>query len=87
MYHLLIRQKLEDYDRWWMLYEAAYPERKQAGLEERNVFRNMSDPNEVFILYAFQDLMKAEVYVAKLDTEERLREEGVVGGIEAVYLT
>ncbi len=87
MYHLLIRQKVADYDQWWAFHQSTRPSRDLAGLEERNVFRNLSDPDEVFLLFAFHDLMKAESYVARLDYPPHLKEAGVVDRPDAYFLT
>ncbi len=87
MLHLLTRRKVSDYDRWWAFHQSFIPERRQAGLEERNVFRNLNDPDEVFVLYAFHDLMKAEEYVARLAQPSLQEQAGIVGIPEAWFLT
>ena len=87
MYHLLIRQKVADYDRWIAFHQSALTSRQVAGLQERNIYRNLSDPNEVFLLFAFHDLMKAEEYVARLDYPPHLEEAGVVDRPSSWFLT
>ena len=87
MNHLLIRQKVADYDRWLAFHESARTSQEVAGLQERNRFRNVNDPNEVFLLFSFKDLMKAEDYVARLDYPPHLEEAGVVDRPDSWFLT
>lgn len=77
MDYLLIRQKVEDYDRWREAYDADLPHRSADGLEERDVFRNSSDPNEVFLLFTIKDLMKARAYLFSEESRAAQRRAGV----------
>jgi hypothetical protein len=87
MNHLLIRHKVADYDRWVAFYESTLTTREVAGLHEKNRFRNVNDPNEVFLLFAFKDLMKAEEYVARLDYPPHFEAAGVVDRPDFWFLT
>ena len=47
MPHLLVRHKVSDFSKWKSAYDAHSPARKEAGLKEEHLRRNMDDPNEV----------------------------------------
>jgi len=87
MRHLLMRCKVADYDRWEAVYDAARFGRDHVGLREHDVFRNLNDPNEVFILFGFDDLMKVEEYVASPAVKETLRLGGVADAPDFYFLT
>lgn len=78
MHYLLVRHKVADFNRWREFYDSERHVREEAGLVEKNVFRNLNDPNEVILLFGFEDLMKAEELVAS----RALRNRMVAAGVE-----
>ena len=49
MPHLLVRHKVSDFSKWKSSYDAHSPARKEAGLQEEHLLRNMDNPNEVIL--------------------------------------
>ena len=64
MPHLLVRHKVSDFSKWKSAYDAHSPARKEVGLKEEHLLRNMDNPNEVILLFEVNDLQKAKEFSA-----------------------
>jgi hypothetical protein len=64
MPHLLVRHKVSDFFKWKSAYDAHLPARKEAGLKEEHLLRNMENPNEVFLFFEVKDVEKAKEFGA-----------------------
>ncbi len=51
MTHLLVHHKVQDFDTWKAAYDRHASARNEAGLTELHLLRNVSDPNDVVILF------------------------------------
>lgn len=61
--YMLCRHKVIDYDRWKPVFDANAPALHQAGLNVEFHWRGIDDPNEVFILFAVDDVDRARAFV------------------------
>jgi hypothetical protein len=84
--NILIRHKVKDYTIWKRAYDAHLPKRIEAGLIERNLFRNDTDPNEVVILFEAKDLVRAKKFVESVDLQEVMEKAGVIGKPDILIL-
>ncbi len=75
MYHVLIKQVVQDFDEWLTAFEGGVPMRRQAGATGAVVFRNPGDPHEVLI-YTTWDSEENAVKFAKtpqvIDFQEKI---------------
>ncbi len=78
MPHLLVRHKVSDFSKWKSAYDAHSPARREAGLKEEHLLRNMDNPNEVFLLFEVKDVEKAKEFGASANLREAMQDAGVV---------
>ena len=86
MGHMLIRHKVEEFDRWKSAYDDHESKRSEAGLSEVKLLRNQDDPNEVVILMDAPDRAKAEEFASSDDLREVMQNAGVVGPPDIMFL-
>jgi hypothetical protein len=73
---LIIRHKVEDYDKWRPMFDAHSLMQKAAGLSNPRVFRSSDDKNEVVILFDTDDTKRAKDFVASPDLKEAMAKAG-----------
>jgi hypothetical protein len=83
---MLIRHKVKDFTAWKKGYDAHAPARREAGLTERHLLRSSDDPNEVVLLFAAQDLIRAREFAASDDLRQKMQEVGVIDRPDVFFL-
>lgn len=63
MPHLLIHQRIEEFDRWKDVFDRLGPARAAASCRSTALFRNREDPHEVVVLFEFDDLAQAREHM------------------------
>ncbi len=76
MFNVLIIQKVQDYAKWKPFYEGASAKRQEYGAKEAHLYRNSDDPNEVVILFEWDNTEKARKYFESDYLLEKLKEAG-----------
>ena len=59
---LIIRQQVEDYGSWKALFDQDVATRRACGSQGSRIFRNTAIPNEIIILFTWDDLDRARLY-------------------------
>ena len=77
MAYLLVRHKVEDYERWKPGFDEHGATRRANGSLGARLFRNAADPNEVLILMAWDDIDRAGLFVESDDWHEAMARSGV----------
>lgn len=77
MPHLLIRQRFDAFDRWKTACHQNVELRAEASCVSAQVLHNDLDPHEVFVLFEFTDMRKAEAYMASPELAETWAKAGV----------
>jgi len=83
---LFIRHKVKDYTKWKPLFDEHGAKRKEAGSKGGRLFRSEKDPNEVMILFEWEDLGKAHKFTESEDLRQTMERAGVVGKPELYFL-
>jgi heme-degrading monooxygenase HmoA len=86
MPHILVRHRVEDYNKWKPAYDAHASARTAGGSQGAKLFRNASDPNELIILLTWSDLDAAHRFAESADLREVMRKAGVQGTPDIAYL-
>ncbi len=84
--YLLVRHEVRDYSAWKPEYDADLPNRVQAGLTERFLFRGADDPNEIIILFEADDIARAKEFTQSAGMRETMERAGVVGKPDVYFL-
>jgi hypothetical protein len=86
MPYLLVRHKVSDFSKWKSAYDKHSPARKEGGLREEHLLRNLDDPNEVILLFEVKDLEKAREFSASANLREAMQDAGVVDKPDLYFL-
>lgn len=70
------RNQVKDYASWRQAYDAF--DRESRGVRRAAVFQGLSDPNEVTVIFDFDDLQAAEAFIGSDELRARMQEAGVV---------
>jgi heme-degrading monooxygenase HmoA len=84
MAHLLVHHKVEDYKKWKLAFDDHADYRSKHGSKGGKVFRNSSNPNELFVLIEWDNLENAQKFAQSDQTKEVMKDAGVVG-MPAIY--
>ena len=77
MPYALIRHKVEDFERWNLVFDEDAPNREASGSKGGYLFRNADDPNEVVILFEWDDLESVRRYGQTDELREKMQRAGV----------
>ena len=72
MPHLMIRHRVDDYDAWKPRFDAQVWARRSFGASGCRIFINADDPQEVLILFDWDDHTRARLFVQADDLREAL---------------
>ena len=86
MAHLLVIENVEDFARWKQAFDDHVAAREASGCKGRFIFQNATDPNNVFILLEWDDVVQVRAF-AELDSlRQAMQRGGVVGAPEVFFL-
>jgi hypothetical protein len=80
MYQMLCRNRVENYTRWKAIFDSHASAHRAAGLELTDLWRDVSDPNDVFFLFAVSYVTRARAFLEDPAAAEAGRDAGVVEG-------
>src|SRR5215470_4178549 len=75
---LIIRHKVEDYDKWRPMFDAHSLMQKAAGLSNPRVFRSADDKSEIVVVFDTKDTERAKDFCASPDLKETMAKAGVM---------
>ena len=77
MPHVLVHQRITEFDRWQAVFDRLAPARAAASCRGTTVFRNREDPHEVVVLFDFADLAQAQAHMRSGELQAAGRDAGV----------
>lgn len=86
MKHAIMRHKVADFNKWKTVFDADRPNREKAGLKDQWVKRNEQDPSEVVMYYDVADRKRAEDFSHSPELQAKMKEGGVIGKPEVIFL-
>lgn len=78
MAYIVVRQKVEDYQKWKRIFDTAAGLRKASGEKSCKIFRSSSDLNEVIVLSEWDDLRNAVKYSQNRLFKEAAEKAGIL---------
>ncbi len=78
MPQMLVQHKVQDYDKWKILFDVSLPVRKMAGEKSCRIFRNTEDPNDLTILFDWKDAKLAIQYSESEELKTAMKASGVL---------
>jgi hypothetical protein len=86
MVQVLVHHEVDDYQRWRAAFDAALDFRHAGGERACRVFRKAGDPNDLTLLFEWEDLPRAQVYMNSEELRKKMKQAGVVGVPDIHYL-
>ena len=87
MPYLLVRHKVEDYERWKPAFDHDHgATRKRSGSKGGWILRNAFDPNELVILLEWDSSENARLFVNADETREAMQRAGVTDEPDVYFL-
>jgi quinol monooxygenase YgiN len=86
MPYLIIRHKVEDYDRWKPSFDDHSQTRAEFGSTGYQLLRSADDPNELVMIAEVSDLDKARELVTSDDLREAMQRAGVADQPDVYFL-
>ena len=86
MPYLLVRHKVEDYARWKPIFDEHGATRKAAGSRGGRLLRSVEDPQDLVILFEWDDLDKARQFAQSEDLRQAMQRAGVAGRPDLYFL-
>lgn len=86
MPYTLVRHKVKDYSIWKPFFDENVPNRPQYGFKEGIIFRNIEEPNELYLLLEWEDLDQAQQFFNLEELRKVMGQAGVVDEPDIYYL-
>ena len=86
MAHMLIIHRVEDYAKWHAGFDSKRDLRRENGEQFAQVFRNADDPNNLVLLFGWDNLDNARRYAQDPRLKAAMQEAGVSGPPQIVFL-
>jgi hypothetical protein len=86
MLHLLCRNRVSDFQRWWSVFTSHAAAHRAAGLVLMALWQEQADPHNVYFLFQVEDPEAAKAFMAAPQAAEAATRAGVVEG-EYHFLT
>ena len=87
MIQVLVHHEVNDYHSWRSVFDAAIDFRHHGGERSCRVFRKSGDPNNLTLLFEWEDLDQAQSYMNSSELRDKMKEAGVIGKPEIEYLS
>jgi quinol monooxygenase YgiN len=82
----IVHHTVEDYAKWKPFFDQDSAARKAAGSKGGILYRSADNPNELFILWDWEDLASARKFAESPDLREIMQKAGVVGRPDIHFL-
>ncbi len=86
MPYMLVRHKIEDYAKWKLVYDRDAATRKANGSKGAHLFLSSDHPNEIIILFEWDDLSKARKFAQSEDLIKTMQIAGVIDKPDTYFL-
>jgi quinol monooxygenase YgiN len=86
MIQVLVHHEVADYQNWRAAFDSALDFRRQGGEHNCRVFRTAGNPNDLTLLFEWEDLPKAQGYMNSEELRKKMQQAGVIGAPEVHYL-
>jgi hypothetical protein len=86
MVQVLVHHEVTDYRSWRLVFDSALDFRHDGGEQSCRVFRKPGDPNDLTLLFEWDDLARAQHYMKSEELLSKMKQAGVKGEPEVHYL-
>ncbi|MEX0744752.1 MAG: antibiotic biosynthesis monooxygenase [Phycisphaeraceae bacterium] len=86
MAHVMIRHRVQDFERWRQVFEAAADFRRDGGEQRYEVFEIHDDPDHVVLLFEWDSMERARAFLANPELSDAMDQAGVESPPEVWFL-
>jgi hypothetical protein len=86
MLKMMMRLSVEEYAKWKPVFDGLTKTRIAYGSKGGHLFHSANNPNEITILFDWEDIKKAKDYAQSDVLKEAMLKAGVIGKPEASFL-
>lgn len=86
MTFVLVRHKVQDFAKWKPIYDDHAAKRKSGGSKGARLFRNADNPNEVILLFEWDQLDHARQFLQSEDLRKAMEKAGVADKPNVYFL-
>ena len=86
MIQVLVHHQIRDYRNWRSVFDAALDFRHDGGECSCRIFRKTGDPNDLTLLFEWDDLDRAKRYMNSEELRTKMQQAGVIGTPDIQYL-
>ena len=86
MVWVLVRHRIEDYDKWRPLFNGEGSLLRNATAKEGYVFRNLSDSHELLVFVAWETEEEARAFMEAEELRQVMKDAGVTDKPDIYYL-
>lgn len=86
MPYLLVKQKVEDFEKWYNVFKSHEDAQKEAGLKDLQLLRDISDANTIVCIFKVDDIKKAKSFTDTPEASDAQNEAGMIGKPEILLL-
>ena len=80
MIHMLVRNRVKDFDAWKAVFDSQHDAGLAAGLTVVHLWRELEDPNNIFFVLEVADLEKAQAFISSPEGKDTGERSGVLDG-------
>ena len=80
MIRMLCRNRVADFGKWKAIFDSHKSAHQKAGLTLESLWRVLEDPNNVFFVFAVEDVQRAQAFISAPDADQAGRDAGVLEG-------
>lgn len=86
MWVLLVEHRVQDYRQWKAAFDGDAAMRKAGGERSYRIFRSLQDPNDLTLLFEWEDLATFQKYAQSPELQEAQRKAGLLSQPRAYVL-
>jgi heme-degrading monooxygenase HmoA len=86
MPYLMVRHKVEDFDKWYAVFSSHAAAQQDSGLVDLQLSRDVRDANIVVVFFRIADMEKAHAFTHSKEAEQAKDDSGVIGEPEVLLL-
>jgi len=86
MVNVIVRHKVQDFERWKGTFDSCLNMRKAGGELNYRIFHQHNNSNEIVLLFEYSSLEMAQEYMASDYLKKAMADAGVVGPPDILFL-
>jgi len=86
MPYLFVKQKVEDFDKWYAVFKSHEEAQKEAGLKDLKLLRESKDANTIICFFYIENHESAKKFTEAPEASDALVASGIIGIPEVMLL-